>query len=462
MRSRQLLAAGVLLGLVAAACGNSKSQTDPTTTTQAHSGSVTTANEADLTKFVASHEKGVDDAKKEIRVAVITSKTNPLGGKYVQYTDGVKAYFKMINDKGGIYGRKLVIAKERDDIIGTQNSQQVTASLSDDNAFATMVATLQFTGADLLAKAAQPTFIWNINPEMASTPTVPHTNIFGSLGALCFNCGGHFLPWLVTKQGYTKVGILAYGVSASSKICAAGTRKGYQLYTPNVKVAFFDDTIPFSGDLSADVAKMKSAGVQFVTTCMDTNEVTKLAKEMKKQGLNATQNLPNGYDHDSLKDPTTAALFENYFVEPLYVPLEDTPQSPATQQYLTDVKPITSHPVELTEVGYIMAKMFVDGLKGAGPEFTKQKVIDYLNTQTAYSAGGLIVPIDWTRQHNDPQRDASARGKRECATVTQIKSGKFVPLFTQPGKPWICFNADTKAPIPTEPEHVSFAPGGQG
>ncbi len=50
------------------------------------------------------------------------------------------------------------------------------ASLADDNAFATFVATLQFTGADLLGEAEQPTFIWNINPEM----TPGHDNIFGN------------------------------------------------------------------------------------------------------------------------------------------------------------------------------------------------------------------------------------------------------------------------------------------
>ena len=354
------------------------------------------------------------------------------------------------------------MVKERDDQVGLLNVQQVQASLSDDNAFATFVATLQFTGAKLLARAKQPTFIWNINPEFASRPGEDHSNIFGSLGALCFNCGGHFLPWLATKQGFTKVGILAYGVSASSKTCAAGTRRGYELYTPNVKVAFFDDTIPFAGDLSADVAKMKQAGVQFVSTCMDANQVIKLAREMKKQGLNAVQNLPNFYDHELLKDPQTAALLEGYFLEPQQVAWENQPQSPATKEYLAAVQAQGITPVELTETGWLMAKMFVDGLKGAGPEFTKAKVIAYLNSQTAWSGDGLIVPIDWTKQHQDPQRDESVRSPYECANVLQIKGGRFTPMFTTPGKPWICFPGGPKAPIPTEPDRVSFAPGGVG
>lgn len=460
MRVARTAAILLLTATVATACGNSKSQDSASSTTAKTTAPGTPTTVGDTTKFVAGRGPGVDDSAKEIRVNVITSKTNPIGGKYAQYADGVKAYFKMINDAGGIYGRKLVVSKERDDVVGLQNTQQVQAALADDNAFATFLATLQFSGADLLAKAGQPTFTWNINPEFASTPRQAHDSIFGSLGAICFDCGGHFLPWLARKNGYTKVGILAYGVSSSSKTCAAGTRKGYELYSPEVKVVVFDDTIPFSGDLSADVAKMKDAGVQFVNTCMDTNQVAKLQREMKKQGLDAVQYLPNAYDHEALAQ--NAELFEGSLLVSLYTPWEVEPQSPATKEYLDNVKAVTDTPVELTQTGWIMAKMFVDGLKLAGPEFTKQKVIDALNAQTAYNADGFIVPIDWTKQHRDPQRDATARASNECSTVLKMVGGKFVPQYTQPGKPWICFDPDPKAPLPDEPEHVSFAPGGVG
>src|SRR5262249_41735021 len=116
---------------------------------------------------------------------------------------------------------------------------------------------------------------------------------------------------------------------------------------------------------------------------------------------------------------------------------------------------------ELDAYGWVAAKMFVDGLKGAGPEFTRQKLIVYLNTQTAYSAGGLIPPIDWTKQHVDPQKNTSARSPLSCFSVLRIQSGKFVPQYTQPGKPWICFQTDASA-LPQDPQHRSFAPGGAG
>ena len=52
---------------------------------------------------------------------------------------------------------------------------------------------------------------------------------------------------------------------------------------------------------------MMEEGVDFVTTCMDSNGVLTLAQEMKKQGLDATQSLPNAYDHDFIEE--NAELF---------------------------------------------------------------------------------------------------------------------------------------------------------
>jgi ABC-type branched-subunit amino acid transport system substrate-binding protein len=459
MRAPRVVVTALAIAMLAAACSNSSSSKNSQVTLTVPKSPLTTASAADLKKHVAlPGVKGVTDTA--INVAVITSKTNPVGGKYVQLADGIKAYFKRINDAGGIYGRKLVVVKERDDQIGLQNAQQVTASLADDNAFATFLATLQFTGADSLAKAGQPTFIWNINPEMASTPTQSHDNIFATVPAICFSCLGPLSSWVAVQQGVTKVGILGYGVSSESKICAEGQRDALKKYTHDkVKVAYFDDSIPFSGDITADVAGMKSAGVQFVYTCMDTNQVVKLQKEMIKQGLKAKQDLPNAYDHDFLR--ANSSIFEGSILQPYYYPpWEVTPQSPETKQFLSDIPAITGDPVEVTEVGYQLAQMLVDALKGAGPEFSQQKVINWLNAQTAYDDHGTIPPIDWTTGHIDPQSHPEVRLKLQCQPILEITGGKFVPYKGEAGKPFTCFDGSKDAY--QTPQLRSFAPGGVG
>ncbi|HEY3834370.1 MAG TPA: ABC transporter substrate-binding protein [Acidimicrobiia bacterium] len=459
MRARAFVVLGMAGALVAGACSNSSSPKTAQTALTVGKNPTTTANAAALKENVPRPGvKGVTSSA--IRVAVITSTTNAVGGKYAQLADGIQAYFDRINDAGGIYGRKLEIVSKRDDNNGLVNDQMSTSSLADDNAFAVFEATLQMTGADTLAKANEPTFTWNINPEFASTPTQPHLNFFSTVPALCFTCPGPLLSWIALQNHFTKVGIIGYGVSSESKEACQGTKTAFQKYgNGKIKVAFFDDTVGFAADLTADVARMKSAGVQFVTTCMDTNEVVKLQKEMDQQGLHAVQDLPNAYDHDFLKQNGT--IFQGAFVQPdYYPPWESTPQSPLTQQYLSDVKKVTNDPVEVTQVGYLDAIELVDALKGAGPEFTQAKVIDWMNGQTAYDAQGMIQPINWTTAHIDPQANPNVRLVEQCQPIVEILNSKFVPYQNHPGKPWPCFDA-TKGGDQT-PTWKSFAPGGVG
>ena len=93
---------------------------------------------------------------------------------------------------------------------------------------------------------------------------------------------------------------------SQSAQCADGIKNSFDKFGSIVgaQVAFTDQSLSYGvADLSVQVSKMKDAGVDFVLTCMDTNGVVTLAKEMKKQGLKAPQVLPNGYDHQLLSAP---------------------------------------------------------------------------------------------------------------------------------------------------------------
>jgi len=168
--------------------------------------------------------------------------------------------------------------------MATRFLQSPPSDLSVDTAFG---AAVLFTGAKLLARVNQPTFIWNINPEFAG-----NSNMFADKGALCFKCPGHVLPWVAKQLGATKVGIIAYGVSAESTDCADGIKNSFQKY-PTAQVVFEDKSLPFAAPLAAQVTAMKNAGVKFIGTCIDLNESYALGKEMLRQGMTAVQELPN-------------------------------------------------------------------------------------------------------------------------------------------------------------------------
>jgi ABC-type branched-subunit amino acid transport system substrate-binding protein len=446
LRSRwPTVAAGALVAVSMTACANATNTAKPTSTIPKNVSAGTPTTFGDLTENVPVHAKGVSDS--EIVTDAVITLTNSPAGSFGGVADGVRAYFAMVNAGGGIYGRKLKLGTVHDDQLGN-NRQAVQTALGSDNAFATFGATAIFTGASVLAAANQPTFIWNINPEFAG-----HNNIFGNVGALCFDCSDTYRPFIAQQLGAKKVGVIAYGVSQQSQLCAAGVEASFRKY-PVADLVFVDKSLPFQAPLTADVAAMKRKGVQLVDACIDFSESYALAKEMQKQGLHAVQEQPFGYDADFVAK--NGAPLEGSIVYAQFVEFEHQPRSPELQKLFQWAQTTGVTVRELTAYGWILADQLVTGLKLAGPNFSQQKVVDALNSLKAYDANGLIAPIDWTKQHADPRKDRKALPKLDCANFVKIHDSKFVPVFDQPGKPWGCFNQTD--PTLDHPQYRSFGP----
>ncbi len=410
MRTRIVMTMFTVLALVAAACSNSG------TSNKAGGGGKT------------NEQPGV--SKDEIRVGGVAAVTNILNGPYGAAFDGVEAYLAMVNSEGGVFNRKIHLVSKRDDNFA-RNQTEVQGLLAQDNVFAALpMATVLFGGADALAKANIPTFGWNIQADWTGPK-----NLFEQEGALCIGCVLYpDLQWLVQTLGKHKLGVLAYGVAQSAD-CAKGIKASFDKW-PIAEVAFDDRSLAFGAtDLSTDVQKMKDAGVDIVTTCMDQNGTLTVAKEMKKQGLNAIQYLPNAYDHDFMNQ--FGDLFEGSYVRTSFAPFETSPKTKGFEEFDKWMKKLGKKEQELSLVGWIDADMFVTGLRAAGPDFTRQKVIDALNKMTNYTAQGLLSGIDWTLQHDAPT--AERHRVRGCAALTKVESKKFVPVFGEPGKPFVCF-----------------------
>jgi len=195
--------------------------------------------------------------------------------------------------------------------------------------------------------------------------------------------------------------------------------------------------------------------VKFIGTCIDLNESFALGKEMQRQGMTAVQGLPNGYDPKFVAK--NADVLENALVSPQFQAFEHQPQIPEITKLFQWFGKIGKTPSEVGTGGWAIADEFVTGLKMAGPEFSQQKVIDALNTLTHYDDNGLIQPIDWTKQHQDPWTHPESRGPQDCFNYVKVQAGKFVPVFDQPGKAWVCFNKDD--PTVDHPQWVNFATG---
>lgn len=393
-------------------------------------------------EFPAVDQPGVTDT--EIQVGgIVSDEGDPTGGSLESSFDGVKAYFDYINDtEGGIYGRKLVVSSERDDRVGN-NRQEVEGLLSQDDVFAALPIAVQlFAGADLLADSGIPTFGWQINEEWGSEHNTPGPeNFFGSFGGFVNFTGANARvePWLAKKLGKKKVGILAFAVPQSQG-CAEGLEASFEKY-PTAKVEFVDKNLSFGQpDYSAQVAQMKEAGVDFIIPCIDGNGTVNLAREVKKQGLDAVMMLPDLYNPELVKE--NADVLDGNYLFTLFAPFETKPKPEGLKLYEKWIKKAGGAKNLNSAVGWINADLFVEGLKAAGPDFTQQKVVDAINAMTDYNAKGFMQTIDWTTAHEDDL---------DCYAMLQVDGEKFKPVFGEPGKPFLCFPDDLKK-IPAKPQ----------
>lgn len=419
---RVLVVGVVALGLALAGCSNASSGSKGGSTTG--SGG-TTANQPGVTKDT-------------IRVGGVASVTNAINGPYGSIFNGVQAYFDMVNSSGGIYGRKLELVSKRDDQM-VNNQQEVQGLLSQNNVFAVLpVATIiSFSGAKILAQQNVPTFGWNINDEWAGPK-----NLFGHTGKQCFLCAHEDWAWIAKKLDRHKIAALAYNVANSTE-CVDGVVNTFKKY-PVADVVYVNKSLTFGqADFSVEVRQMKADGVDFVWPCLDENATLNLAKEMRKQSMDAVQFLPNAYDHAFME--ANGQFFENAVVGTQFTPFETRPKPPGLSEFDTWMAKAHYTPDEVAIIGWINADQFVTGLRATGKDLTRQKLIDAINKETDFTADGMTSGVNWTIAH-------TGYGPTDCGAYVRVHDSKFEPAFGKPGKAYICF-PHVPATLPAEPTY---------
>jgi branched-chain amino acid transport system substrate-binding protein len=415
------LALGIACSVLAAACSNS-------------SGGESSSGEQ--SQAVAVDAPGVTEDT--IRVGGVASVTNPLGGDYDQHFLGVEAYFEMVNEAGGVHGRSLELVARHDDQVA-RNDAAVRQLLTQDDVFAVLpVASLLFTAADDLVEAGVPTFGWVINPEWEGTADDPKENLFGQNGSfVCFGCASPFAPYVASQLGAQNVGLLAYNVSQSAE-CANGMEASFDEYTEpgSATVEFVDRSLGYgTTDLSVQVSQMKDAEVDMVLACMDLQGVVALAREMQRQSLDAVHYLVNAYDRELLTE--FGDLFQDSVVLTFFTPFEVEDPPPGLQDYLEWMDRTGTEANENTMNGWLNAALLVEGLRQAGEDFSRAKVIDAINAMTDWNADGLLAGVDWTTAHTQPSDPV-------CQAFSRIDGEEFVPAFGEPGQPFVCLDRSTE------------------
>ena len=450
---RGFMSAMALTALVAAACGNSpQGDTSEPGRDPGPEDRVDLASEADRDTFEPiSGVPGVTDDAITFDVIGVRS-NNPLGICILDcYLEGIEAYFAYRNSEGGIYGRELRVGRALDDELA-QNQARSLEVASSNEAFGVFSAPLVASGFAALDSAGVPTFSWGIH----GTEATGRRAIFPSRPPQCGDCTFRAVPYAAQLAGATQVASLGYGSSENSKDCANAVAASIDRYGDalGLEVAYANDSLALGlpNGIAPEVTAMKRAGVDFISLCLDLNGAKTLAQELARQGMGDVPMFhPNSYDHRFVAE--AGGLFDGDFVVAQFTPFE-AERSGALGAFLTWMEEQGAEPTELAMVGWINADAAFTSLLAAGPQFDRERAIAAMNSITDYDAGGLVEPIDWTRDHTPPALDEA--GDRECVALVRVVDGDFELAAAPPDRPWMCWEGDPDEW--SDPEPTAFGP----
>jgi branched-chain amino acid transport system substrate-binding protein len=378
-----------------------------------------------------------------IVVGGLASQTGPLPADFAPVLTGAQVYLDMVNDQGGVYGRRIDFSYKEDD----QSSPSVDATqarklVDQDKVFAVVaVATPSFSGATYLASHNVPTFGLNVNPN---SQWLAGPSMFGNTGSYTDFAGPQLQGAFLAEQHHVKAAaVLTYNVAQSQQGCQS-VINAFRRY--DIPLAFEDTSIPAPAtDLHADVSRMKSAGVDMVVSCMDVGGNILLSNTMQQSGMRrATQYWFDGYNVGTLQQ--NAAAMQGVYFLLQHVPFEVTSLYPGVypgmdqfQAMLRRYAPGTP-PSEATLAGWTSADLFVTGLRAVGRDVTRSRVVAALNRISHYTANQILAPIDWRTGHQ------VSHGPNVCSAFVQVQGTRFVPVYGTPPSVFSCY------PVPS-PEH---------
>jgi len=407
----------VVAALVAAACSSSKSSSSSATTAAA--GSATTAAAGSATTAAGSPATcsgpGVSNGTIKVVVIQTASGSPQVAADFKWAQQIVQARFDIENAKGGVNGYKLQTVAADDQNSETGNLAAARQLVESDNVFGIVEITVFPGGSgDYLKQKNVPVTGWGT----ASDPFGKDNNVFGDAGGLPSPPPPTTLAmgFMHDTLGVTNVAIVGINdpgaIAVSNADATAAKSLGMQVLQDNVPIA--------QTDFTADVAKMKAAGVNGVIMYSSPVQALSIIPAAKQAGLNAKFLLSTGYDSRFL---AVANILQGVYFENAYAPFEFN--LPAHQE-MKKAFP-TGAPLGIAQVNaWLSADLFVKGISVAGGCPTRDSFVTNLRQVHDYDGEGLIGAVD----------ESKALGQGEACFYHEVVQGKaFVPVET-PGKPY--------------------------
>lgn len=320
---------------------------------------------------------------------------------------GLDAYYKWVNDQGGVHGRRIETVLEDYACDSTKGVAAVKKLIHQDRVFM-----LHGNSCSAVAMAIKPIIVeagipWVVahaaNGAISSPPT---KNIFHGVpvGQTMGRAMGQFVA---SKPGLSKVAVISHTDDWAKSYCGPATAF---LASKNIKPVIEVALERGQADATAQTLRIKQANPDFIIACLYEAETAIFLKDMKKFALNAPVMGTAGTDlENTLKRVGDLDTVASYYVPHMYA---DNLDGPRLKKFVDILK--KTYPNEsVTAFSLISmggAAAVVDALKRAGRDLTREKLIAELDKTRNFETGVLAGPISWSPSDRDGVKDVAVAG----------------------------------------------------
>jgi len=352
-----------------------------------------------------------------ITIGNVSDLGGPVPGLFQGGPYGTQAYINYVNSQGGIYGRKLKLVTADDQLQCSQNEADYQNLINQVFAFVGSWSLDDYCGAQILAQ--HPGI-----PVINQALSIQAMHLPGSYNEAPYNAGailGYFeyfkakFPDAITSVG-TIVGNQPAAVQSWDYYKAAMQSIGY-------KVIYEDDFPPAQSNFTADVIRMRSAGVKMVfIIAVNAPDLAAFSQEAYQQGFKPEVFVaPVGYFGSYVSEAGGPAAVEGQYVPSTQAMFlgEDAATVPEVATFDHWIKSaFPSFAIDqFSATSWANTALFVQALKMAGPHLTRQGLLTALSQIHIFNDYGMMTPTD-----------ISSKQSSICYLLLQIKGGKYVKV----------------------------------
>jgi len=341
---------------------------------------------------------GFDD--KEIRIAQFGPQTGP-AAPWGAVARGAGLLFQIVNEEGGIHGRKIKYFMRDDQYNPAQTAAIVKELVEREGIFAFTGGVSSAGGNAVKGFLADNSILW-VTPGSAGVNTDakggidPVVNPYRYYSYPLFQDEASILTkYLVEKMRFKKIGIL-YQNDSYGKSGLAGCVQRLDSYKMKLTEAI--PVEPTDKDLASQILRFKTSGVEAVMMWVSPTLGVIAMKTGANVGLKTQWVSSNGLSDYPLMNKITGGLWEGVITGAFVPPPDST--DPLVVKYQKAAQRLA--PQERWGVFYMagiqFAESLVEALKLAGPNLSTEKVIEKLNTFKDWK--GMGGKITWNKNRH--------------------------------------------------------------